>query len=452
MIRRLLALLCLLPSLALAQQAAIPREPSLSLIIEPRHVNERGARVQEQILLRVVLVSPHPFSALTLDLPPVEDARTIVLREPWTREIQFYNQKGHVYETHLALFPEASGTLTIPSIGVAGSVTAPDGTEIAFDERRESVDIPVRPIDPRLQTDWWLVSGGVTLEESWTPDPAEFRVGDVVQRHVTLTVRGATPEQIPDLEQGRNAGYAVTGVRTDKRTDLTGEGVVTTVRQSWDLLVQSDDVFYVSPIQMDYWDPVADAPASALLSAVRVEALPYDEETIRQSLIDEALAAHRRQRIGFWLLLALPVAALVALAALLVRAWLPTPADRALLRRCRPDATPEAALIAVREWLSATAGRTGHSPVGQIEAAFGAQAARPVADLQRHLFARDTPDPPPASIAAGLVRSARRSRLAAAWRALAGARIALLRPKSLWDRPGAQLSSTRPRRSARRAA
>ncbi len=92
---------------ALAQQTAIPNQPELTVSLQPRHVKTGGAYVQGQIRLRVQLVSPHPFEALQLDLPPIAAARTLTLSQPHTRKIHNFSREGYVYETRLALFPES---------------------------------------------------------------------------------------------------------------------------------------------------------------------------------------------------------------------------------------------------------------------------------------------------------------------------------------------------------
>ena len=90
----ILLLAAFMASLAQAQQTAIPSRPRLSVDIEPRRVKTQGGYVQGQIVLRVQLVSPHPFEALQLTLPPIAKARALTLSPPRTREIHNYGLKG----------------------------------------------------------------------------------------------------------------------------------------------------------------------------------------------------------------------------------------------------------------------------------------------------------------------------------------------------------------------
>ena len=133
---------------ALAQQTAIPNQPELTVSLQPRHVKTGGAYVQGQIRLRVQLVSPHPFEALQLDLPPIAAARTLTLSPPHTRKIHNFGREGYVYETRLALFPEHSGVLTIPSVSVVGAVAVGSDQQESFAEVSPEMFVTVKPIDP----------------------------------------------------------------------------------------------------------------------------------------------------------------------------------------------------------------------------------------------------------------------------------------------------------------
>ena len=75
----LTTVLLTLTAAAVAQQVAIPVSPQLRVIIEPNHVLRNGAYVQGQILLRVLLASPHPFAAIDFDMPEIAGARVVTL-------------------------------------------------------------------------------------------------------------------------------------------------------------------------------------------------------------------------------------------------------------------------------------------------------------------------------------------------------------------------------------
>lgn len=382
----LLPLLTALP--ALAQQTAIPARPELSVLLEPRAVRMHGAYVQAQVRLRMQVVSPHPFTALHLDLPPIENARVLTLIKPRTREIQVYGHTGYAYETRLALFPEQSGELHIPPITVSGEVTPEGGQARSFSEHWGGIRVPVHPVDPSYESRWWMVADQVEMEESWTPSLDQVRVGDLLQRHLRLTVHGIRAEQLPAFEQGRNAGYAVIGSSADSRTEVTPDGLVAHLRQTWDLQIRSAQVLYVSPLRADYWDPAARKPASASLPGTRIEPLPRDLEAIRANLIKEAMDAHQRKRISAHAVLWLTLLGLVILVAAVVAKMLPTRADLRLRRKCENANSPVDCLAAAMAWSAETYGCSGGAVVRQLRTRFGAGETEALERLQAVVFSR----------------------------------------------------------------
>ncbi|MGY9057758.1 MAG: hypothetical protein ACKVGZ_19560 [Alphaproteobacteria bacterium] len=434
--RRVLALLWLTliglaPIQALAQQSAIPSKPSLTVLIEPRHVNTGGAYVQGQIKLRAMLVSPHPFEKLNLAFPKITGARVLTLAEPKTREIRIYNQTGYIYETRLAIFPESSGELTIPTIGVSGVVVDAQGQNIAFNESQPGFTIPIRPINPDLAADWWLVADRIEMTETWTPDPKEFRYGDTVQRHVTITTHGVSVEQLPEIKLGGNSGYAIVGSSMNAKNKLTKDGVIGVVEQTWDLLVESTDVFYISPMRADYWDPEADAPASAILGSKRIEPLVRDPKVARQALIQDAVTAYERQKIGLLVVIAVPATLIVGVLVFFGLAALPTIADRALGRQLKQATALDEAMKAVLNWAQISFDWRGIATVERLISALPPAAARPLQELQNCLFNDQKAATRYVKVSQILVTGTRQRRLEARWARMKNAGYSPFRAKHL---------------------
>ena len=63
------------------------------------------------------------------------------------------------------------------------------------------------------------------MTEVWSPPPEEIRVGDIVRRHVTVTVYGVTAEHLPTIEQTNHGGYSVVGSETTTETELDQRGL-----------------------------------------------------------------------------------------------------------------------------------------------------------------------------------------------------------------------------------
>jgi hypothetical protein len=403
---------------AVAQQVAIPVTPQLRVIIEPNHVLRNGAYVQGQVLLRVLLASPHPFAAIGFTMPEIAGARVITLFPPKTRTIHVYDKIGYAYETRLSLFPEQSGKLIIPPITITGSVTNEAGEREPFDLSNPTVEIPVHPINSALEDSWWMVADAVEISEDWTPEPDQFRVGDTVRRHVSVVAHGVSIEQLPHIEQSANQGYAVVGAWQDGKTDLTKNGMVARLKQTWDLRIQSGDAMYISPIEIRYWDPGADQPAVARLPSKRVEPLARDPEAVRRTLVEVAMTAHRGRRLGALVLLAIPIGACLFLLLVALYTARRSRADLCLLAECGADVGAVNGLAAVLSWSEASFGLRGARALSGLRERLGSAGRDPLEGLQKAVFDGASPAIDTRAVARVIVSTARRERLRALCRRL----------------------------------
>jgi len=405
------AVLLILMGTAVAQQVAIPVSPQLRVLVEPSHVLRNGAYVQGQVLLRVLLASPYPFSEIDFAMPEISSARVITLIKPRTRTIHVYDKMGYAYETRLSLFPEQSGTLVIPPIKITGSVTNEVGEIEPFDLSNPPVEVVVHPINLAFKDSWWMVADSVEISEDWTPDPDQFRVGDTVRRHVNVVAHGVSVEQLPHIEQSANQGYAVVGAWQDGKTDFTKTGLVANLKQTWDLRIQSGAALYISPIEIHYWDAAANQPAIARLPSKRVEPLARDPEAVRRTLVEAAITAHHGRRLGVLVLLGIPAAACLLLLTLIFYAARLTHADRRLLAECRSDSDAVAALSAVLSWSEASFGLRGVRALSGLREGLGSRGDASLENLEKTVFGDFKSGTDLRVVVRALVKAARRERV-----------------------------------------
>lgn len=404
---------------ALAQDETIPIEPELRLFVKPFHVLERGAYVQGQIRLRIVLLSPDPFEEINFRPPVVDGARSVTLSTPRTRTFAHYSRTGYGYETTLAIFPEHSGTLTIPTIEITGETVSGGGSSKPFQTRIEATVIQVHPIAPDFESDWWLVADDITLNEMWVPPTDTLRVGDTVERRVAMTATGVRLEQLPPLVQPEDEGYAIVGDTVTETVERTRDGVISKVERVWTLQILSDDVLEVQPVAIDYWNPISERAARATLPVQRVEPLPRDADGARQDLIAEAVATHQGRRLGVLSMLMIPVIIIGGfLGSLLYLSW-PTRADRVLIRRTKETQDVRRGFAAVLDWVRRSFPRASGKPLSQTWTELDARGSGALARLQAGLFSPSAAPVDVEEAAREIASAGRRARVRAFLRRLA---------------------------------
>ena len=137
--------------------------------------------------------------------PNIPDAKVITLGENQTANIQRNGRNYGVVTQNYAIFPEASGTLTIPAAEITASVrilnsgrVSRKGVRVATEEETITV-MPVPKNYPRDAP--WLPATNVTLSQSFEPalSGAAVNVGDTLTQTVKITVEGNTGASVPPL-------------------------------------------------------------------------------------------------------------------------------------------------------------------------------------------------------------------------------------------------------------
>jgi len=108
-----------------------------------------------------------------------------------------------VIEQRFAIFPEQSGTLTIPSISVTSSVrlqaggrTRRSGIRVGTEDQRLEV-LPIPPEYPAGEP--WLPAESLTLDQTWEPDRTRFDVGEPVRVRLDALLVGNIASAIPPI-------------------------------------------------------------------------------------------------------------------------------------------------------------------------------------------------------------------------------------------------------------
>jgi hypothetical protein len=303
--------------------------------------------------MKVHLLSRHPFEALDLTMPQIPTAEVIELQRPRTRKVTSYAGPGHVFETSIAIMPQSSGVLIIPSVTAVGHVEPIKDQELHFDLASPPAEMKIAGISRHFEHPWWLVSDRVEIEQTWSSPPEEIRVGDVIQRTINVRVWGVTAEQLPVLEHSRTRGVKTSLAHSELRTKRSADGLIASASYTWDLVAEPQQVAFVAPFGLDYWDPLEHRPKKAGLPGLRLEPLPADSEEIALALMQEAAETRSQSN-----LIALILTGIISLPFLaLVGAWgltrLPTRADRSL--RATLSGMPDTQrYTAIEQWLGAS--------------------------------------------------------------------------------------------------
>ena len=208
-------------------------------------------------------------------------------------------QEYQVIERHYAIFPEQSGPLSIAPVTFNGrlagksqqrmpSTNMNDMMERFFGNsafttpgkrirlRSESFTLDVQPRPAAYTGKYWLPAEQLTLTDSWTSAPPEFRSGEPVTRTITLEAKGLESTHLPDIGLPESGGMRLYPEKPVDANRTDGEWVMGSRQLSVAYVPSATGLQTIPAILLDWWDTAEDKQKSVELPPWTVNVLPGD--------------------------------------------------------------------------------------------------------------------------------------------------------------------------------
>jgi hypothetical protein len=246
-----------------------------------------SAYVQSQLLYRLRLYTRHPLRGGSLTPPAPAHAKVQKLGDDSHYQTERQGQQYEVYEQRYAVFPEQSGTLTVPPVSFEGQVAAPQTRSnrnfpSLFDDlyanqgrtvrlRSPAAEATIQPKPADFPGEGWLPATSLTLSEQWPQDPPQFKVGEPVTRTLSLTATGLLAEQLPSLPLPQSPAlkhYTEQPTLENRLQELEIQGLR---RENQVLVPTQPGSLELPEIRIPWWDVKQQQVRYAVLPARRVE-------------------------------------------------------------------------------------------------------------------------------------------------------------------------------------
>ena len=187
--------------------APATRQKIDKLVFYEQTFSTLDAYVQSQILMQrqlfysngVQLYGGQPTA------PKIDDAVVITLGENRASTVQRDGKLYGVVTQNYAIFPESSGTLTVPSVEMTASVRVLNNNRVSRKGVRVSTEpqaINVRPVPNNYPpNEPWLPATDVTITQGFEPDVTQgsIKVGDTFTQTIQVTATSNTGSIVPPL-------------------------------------------------------------------------------------------------------------------------------------------------------------------------------------------------------------------------------------------------------------
>ena len=235
---------------------------------------------QEQLLLKVRLLRRIDLINGQLTEPQPGGVTTVIrkLGDAHSYETRRNGQIYKVIERDYAIFPQSSGTLTIPSLQFDGTVADGSSRFDPFARQGQRVrrttrplQVEVLPLPKDLGQRPWIPATTLKLEDDWQRQVPQFVVGEPVTRTLRLSAGGVLAAQLPVLKINPPAGFKSYPDQPSREDQLSHGGVTGVLEQKIALVPTRPGHYQLPAIDLDWWDVTTGAWRQAHLGALSID-------------------------------------------------------------------------------------------------------------------------------------------------------------------------------------
>ena len=219
-------------------------------------VNTHNVYKQQPIRASITIYTSTWFTD-SPDLGTIHIPNTFVLPFKRTQSaIRYVNNKKYAtLEFYYLIFPYESGEITIPELKISIS-TPPEGDYIGVKRnlKTKPITLNVKEEPEGFSGIEWLIAKNVTITDKWNKPLKEAKVGEVIERTITIRATGTLPAFIPEsiLKEEDWAGiYPREPQLKDTRTNKDANGIRI---EKYRYLLEKEGTFTIEPITVVWWN------------------------------------------------------------------------------------------------------------------------------------------------------------------------------------------------------
>jgi len=206
-------------------------EEKLDAIMLKAELSKDSVYVQEQMVLTIKLFRGIQTQYASLTEPSIENAIIEKLGEDTQYESMIDGQRYLILERKYAIFPQQSGSLSIPPVTFSADVIQKGSSgfgrmlgrtkPVTISTQQQSID--VKPY-PENHSGQWLPSEKLSIESRWS-DPHGKVEGEPSTWTITLTGVGLHENQLPEIKLPKTDGVKWYPDTAEKTRSISNKGI-----------------------------------------------------------------------------------------------------------------------------------------------------------------------------------------------------------------------------------
>lgn len=264
--RALILCLTLIAGMAQAQTRAVnPADLQLTVTIENAEITPYQG---EMVLLTIHGVYRRHITLETLTQPDLDGFNWMQLGQDHWYETQVRGKKVKNFRRRMALFPEATGKLTIGPFVHHLTLTDEGDDWFDHDIRSEPLTLEVSPAPPI--EGWWFPVRRLEISDQWSNAPDQLKQGEGVLRVIRVTAVGASPDMIPPMPDLISPSAMIFAHPEQRFVELSPDGPVSMAFWRWTIRPGDTRSAILEPLTFDYFDTTTRQAHKAIITAQRV--------------------------------------------------------------------------------------------------------------------------------------------------------------------------------------
>jgi hypothetical protein len=220
-------------------------------------VSSDTAFVQSQIIYSEKLYYSINHEDATLSEFKVTDAHVIPLGEVRQYTTTIDGQRLGVYERRFAIFAEESGELVIPGQRFTASIVNPynrwsRGRPVSV--VAEPIRINIKPMDLNYPQAPWLPSNQVTIQDSWSKKPSEWKVGEPITRTIMIRAKGLSGSQLPGIALPVSDSLKYYPDQSEHTDDIDESGITGIRQESLAIVPTTSGRVKIEEVRIPWWN------------------------------------------------------------------------------------------------------------------------------------------------------------------------------------------------------
>lgn len=214
---------------------------------------------------------------------------------PFTRtvsSINYINNKKYATLTfYYLVFPYSTGTLVVPELEISASIPPEGdykGKPIIITTKQQN--IKVKEVPSTKDEKVWIVAKSILLKESWSKSLTNLKVGDVLERQITITANGTLPSLIQPFKIAKSDSVSIYPKQAELKDKRTAADVNGVRIERYAYLFEKEGKITIPEEEILWWNPQNNRSYKRTIAAKVLIIAANPDLAMMESLKDSLLA------------------------------------------------------------------------------------------------------------------------------------------------------------------